>query len=220
MARFDGPRKCGDSAGCACRVIPGAVRQKTTQLFLQPPGSPRYLPSTPPMGRRGRLPNTPGGQPMQRQLLFVAASAWLFAIAATPVGANTSFKVKGVNVSDKWIIHQTNQKLNESPGNILDDKQNKQRFGTLDSEEALARLWKAWRTDEPPKVDFTKSVVLVLTHFENAQVEFTADLDDKGDLKLNVSSTEREANGMTYVIAVVDRAKIKSINGMPIQPEK
>src|SRR5262249_30470026 len=94
------------------------------------------------------------------------------------------------------------------------------RFGYLDTEVALAKLWKAWRKDKPPKVDFSKQVVLVLTHFENAEVKFTADLEGKGNLKLGVSSTERGANGMTYVIAVIDRAGIKSINGKPLQSGK
>jgi hypothetical protein len=157
---------------------------------------------------------------MQRYLLLVAASVCLIAIAATPALAETSFTAKGVKVVDKWIVNQTDMQLAEGPDNILDDKANKTRFGYLDTEEALAKLWKAWRKDEPPKVDFSKQVVLVLTHFENAEVKFTGDLEDKGNLKLGVSSTEREANGMTYVIAVVDRADIKSINGKPLRSAK
>jgi hypothetical protein len=157
---------------------------------------------------------------MQRQLFFVAASAWLIAIATTPALAETSFTAKGVKVADKWIVRQTDLKLAEGPANVLDDKANKTRFGYFDTEEALAKFWKAWRKDEPPKVDFSKQVVLVLSHFENAKVTFTAGLDDKGDLKLGVSNTEREADGMTYVIAVVDRAGVKSIHGKPFESGK
>src|SRR5262245_25733616 len=129
---------------------------------------------------------------MQRQLFLLAASAWLIALAATPVLAKTSFTARGARVADKWIVHQTDLKLAEGPDNVLDDKGNHTRFGYLDTEEALAKLWKAWRKDEPPKVDFSKQVVLVLTHFENAVVEFTAEIDDQGDLKVGVSSTERK----------------------------
>ena len=157
---------------------------------------------------------------MQRQLFVVIASAWLLASVTTHALAETSFTAKGIKVVDKWVVHQTDMKLAEGPDNILDDKANKTRFGYLDTEEALAKLWKAWRKDEPPKVDFSKQVVLVLTHFENAEVKFTADLEDKGNLKFHVESTERVAKGMTYVIAVVDRAGIKSINGKPLKSKE
>lgn len=152
---------------------------------------------------------------MQRQVFFVIASAWLIASVTPHALAETSFTAKGVKVVDKCVVHQTDLRLGEGPANILDDTANT-RFGYLNSEEALVKLWKAWRKDEPPKVDFRKQVVLVLTHFENAEVKITADLDDKGNLKFGVSSTQRVAKGMTYVITVVDRAGIKSINGKPL----
>jgi len=150
---------------------------------------------------------------MQRQLFVLVASAWLLASVTTHALAETSFTAKGIKVVDRWVVHQTDMKLLEGPGNILDDMANTTRFGYLDTEEAFAKVWTAWRKDERPKVDFSKQIVLVLTHFENADVELTADLEGNGNLKLGVSSTERKANGMTYVIAVVDRAGIKSING-------
>jgi hypothetical protein len=59
--------------------------------------------------------------------------------------------------------------------------------------------------------------VLVLTHFENARVKFSADREDKRNPKLGVSTTERGDNGMTFVITVVDRAGIKSINGKSLK---
>jgi hypothetical protein len=157
---------------------------------------------------------------MQRQLLVVIASAWLLGSATTHAPAETSFTAKGIKVVDKWIVGQTDMKLSEAPGNVLDDKANQTRFGYLDNQKSVDQLWKAWRTGDPPKVDFTKHIVLVLTHFENATVEITATLDSKGTLHFGGWSTERFPKGMTYVVAVVDRSGIKNIGKVPLEPVK
>jgi hypothetical protein len=157
---------------------------------------------------------------MRRQLLTLVSAILLFVLGAAPAAAGTTFTAKGVKVVEKWVVGQTDMKLSEAPGNITDEPQNQTRFGYLDSEEAFAKLWKAWRKDEPPKVDFTKNLVLVLTHPENAKVEFAAVLDDKGELKVSAAGSERMPNGMTYVIAVVERAGIKTINGKALKGEK
>src|SRR5262249_7393675 len=170
--------------------------------------------------RRRQIPTTPGGKPMKRQLFLVVVGAWLIASMTTPALAGTLLKAKGIKVVDKWIVDQTDMKLSEAPGNVLDDKANQPRFGYIDNQEAFAKLWKAWRTGDPPKVDFTKHIVLVLTHFENARVECTANLDDKGTLDIGVSSTERKANGMTYVLAVAERSGIKNIGKVPLEHVK
>jgi hypothetical protein len=155
---------------------------------------------------------------MKRQLFIVVACTWLIASMTTPALAKTSFTAKGVKVVDKWIVHQTDMKLSEAPGNILDD--GNYRYGYIDNQESFDKLWKAWRTGDPPKVDFTKHIVLVLTLWENAAVEFTATLDDKGTLGIGGASTDRAVNGMTYVLAVVERSGIKNIGKVPLKPVK
>src|SRR5262245_47585579 len=156
----------------------------------------------------------------RRQLLLVVAAAWLIASNSTPALAETSFTVKGVKVLDQWIVPQTDMKLAEAPGNVRDDKNNQTRFGFLDNQESFDRLWKSWRKGDPPKVDFAKYFVLVLTHPENARVDFTVTLDDKGTLNINVIATERVPRGMTYVIAVLERGGIKSVGKTPLKPGK
>jgi hypothetical protein len=157
---------------------------------------------------------------MQRQLFVVVASAWLLASVTTPALAGTWFTPKGIKVVDQWIVGQTDRKLSEAPRNILDDKANQTRFGYLDNQGSFDKLWKAWRTGDPPRVDFTKHIVLVLTHVENAKVAITATLENNGTLEISVSSTERRPNGMTYVLAVVERSGIKNIGKVPLKPVK
>ena len=153
---------------------------------------------------------------MPRQLLLAVTAACLLAVLSAPALAITTLTVNGVKVVDKWIIDQTDMNLREAPKQISELP----GFGFLEDQEAFAKLWKAWRTGDAPKVDFTKHVVLVLTAQENARVDFTAALNDKGNLGFMFLTTERSPNGMTYVIAVIERAGIKSIGKVPLKPAK
>lgn len=154
---------------------------------------------------------------MRRHLLFLAASAAL--LTAASVWSDTSLTPKGVKVVDQWIVGQTDMKLAEAPGNVVDDKANRTRIGYLDNQEAFSKLWKAWREGKAPKVDFAKHFVLVLTHTENARVNFTLALND-GILDVSVLATERAPRGMTYVLAVIERAGVKQIGKVPLKGEK
>lgn len=155
---------------------------------------------------------------MKRHVSFAIASICLIVAGSSLAKAGTDFKTTSIKVVQQWIMPQTDLKLTEAPGNIVDDKANNIRYGTLDNEEAFAKLWKAWRDDAAPKVDFSKQFVLVLCAPENAKVEFRAFLDRSRNLQISSMSTERAPNGMTYVIAVIDRAGIKSINGKSFIP--
>jgi hypothetical protein len=139
----------------------------------------------------------------------------LLATASTLL-ADTTLASKGVKVSEKWIVGQTNAKLTEAPSNIHDDKLNHHRFGTLHDQEAFAKLWKAWREGEVPKIDFAKQFVLVIAMPENARVAIDLKLDAKGNLEIEYSTTERSSNGMTYVIVVLEREGIKSVRKVPL----
>jgi hypothetical protein len=157
---------------------------------------------------------------MRRILSALSVSGLLIVGMASPASAGTEFKATGIKVANQWVVGQTDLKLTEAPGDVLDDKANHVRYGVLDNAGDFAKLWKAWRKDEPPKVDFATQFVLVLAQPENAKVEFAAALDDAGNLALSGSSTERSPNGMTYVIAVIDRAGVKAVNGKPRKPAK
>ena len=90
----------------------------------------------------------------------------------------------------------------------------------LDNNKDLAKLWKAWRADAVPKVDFSKEIVLVLTCPENSNVTISATLSDKGVLENSNRSTLRRSLGKTYVLAIVERSGIKAIGKTPLPAAK
>ena len=142
----------------------------------------------------------------------IALSAAL--IAAGVASAKTALKTAGIKAVDQWIVDQTDLALKEAPTQVLN---NGTTFGWIDTPKAWADLWKAWRGGDTPKIDFTKHIVLVLTHEENAQVDFTLDIDNKGDLKIGCIGTERAPRGKTFVLAVIERAGVKAILGKAVK---
>jgi len=83
----------------------------------------------------------------------------------------------------------------------------------LANEKALDKLWTAWKiADKKPKVDFTKEIVVVATT-RGSTLRLTARLDDKGDLRVGGFGTRDLRPGFRYVIAVVSREGVKTVNG-------
>lgn len=77
----------------------------------------------------------------------------------------------------------------------------------------LEKLWQAWKVSGPvPKVDFDKKLVLVLTT-RGSILRFAATLDDKGNLQVGGLATRDLRPGFRYVIAVVSREGVKTVNG-------
>jgi hypothetical protein len=98
-------------------------------------------------------------------------------------------------------------------GSVEDDKAEAPRQPILTSEKELAALWKAWKlTDRMPKVDFARQFVLVSTSI-GSSLDVTLRRDDKGDLKVSLEESSDSPPGLRYVIQVIDRAGIKSVNG-------
>jgi hypothetical protein len=81
------------------------------------------------------------------------------------------------------------------------------------NEKDLEKLWTAWKvSDKMPKVDFTKDVVVIATT-RGSTLRLTARLDGKGNLQVGGFGTRDLRPGFRYVIAVVPREGVKSING-------
>jgi hypothetical protein len=77
----------------------------------------------------------------------------------------------------------------------------------------FAALWNAWKIGEKaPQIDFTKQLVLVVTT-RGSRLGLTPQLDGKGDLRVLGFGTRDLRPGFRYVVGVVDRAGIKTING-------
>lgn len=123
--------------------------------------------------------------------------------------ADTEFVPMGIKVRQTYIKHMTAMPLIGAPASQF-----------VDNPAALAMLWRTWRNDSVPKVDFAKEIVLVLTAPENAAVKLTAARDDKGNVRITNQSTQRRSLGMSYVIAIVDREGIAAVAGTPVPAPK
>jgi len=81
------------------------------------------------------------------------------------------------------------------------------------SAEELEKLWQAWKVSGPvPQVDFSKELVLVATS-RGSILHLSPILDDKGDLTDVGLATMDLLPGFRYVIAVVSRERVKTVNG-------
>jgi hypothetical protein len=150
--------------------------------------------------RSASASQTEGGPTMLRRNRFAAICIGILGLMATPAWGETRFSSTGIKVRQTWIVGLTNLTLKEAPASKM-----------IDNQEGFAKLWKAWRTDELPKVDFAKEIVLVLTCAENAQVNIQATLRDNGDLAIKIVSTERVSAGNSYVLAIVEKNGIKRV---------
>ncbi|HJZ54926.1 MAG TPA: hypothetical protein VKE74_08195 [Gemmataceae bacterium] len=81
--------------------------------------------------------------------------------------------------------------------------------------EALARLWDV---RNPPKVDFNKEFLVVVTSRSSKLVVQTK-LDDKGDLDVRGLENGDVQGGFRYGIKSVSREGIKTVNGRPLPKE-
>ena len=81
------------------------------------------------------------------------------------------------------------------------------------STAALEMLWQAWQVPHPlPRVNFSRELVVVATT-RGSILRFGAVLDDQGDLRVRSVSTKDLRPGFRYVIAVVSREGVKTVNG-------
>lgn len=141
------------------------------------------------------------------------AAMLLAAFTASAAFAKVKLNAKDVKIIDQVTVDQTDKELKEAPGQI--ENLGRYRVGFVEKAHELAALWKAWRGGDPIKVDFTKHFVLVLTAEENAWVDWNLELV-KEDLKISGRSTERVPQGMCFVMLVLERAVVKSINGKAV----
>ena len=103
--------------------------------------------------------------------------------------------------------------LKEWSGSVDDPALMKAAPRVILSAEDLEKLWQAWKVQGPvPPVDFSKELVLVATT-QGSILRLTATLDDKGDLQIVGMATMDLGPGFRYVIAVVSREGVKTING-------
>ncbi len=81
------------------------------------------------------------------------------------------------------------------------------------TEEGLKNLWKVWKIEgSMPKVDFSRNLIVVQTT-RGSRLRLSATLDEKGDLKVLGAATADLRPGFRYVVAVLSREGVKTVNG-------
>ncbi len=95
-------------------------------------------------------------------------------------------------------------------------------MGLIFNETDWIKLWQAWRTDETPKIDFTKNLIVYCTTQTPNTCQVDLRLSQSGNLKLLPLSTliGSKAKTFNYQIVLVNRAGIKSIKGKSIASSK
>jgi hypothetical protein len=109
--------------------------------------------------------------------------------------------------------------LNKYSGVIRQDplKQLAPAAGVVVNPQKLAELWQAWSVDAKlPQVDFQTHMVLVDT-VPGPNRSFSGPLKlENGDLTYSVASTRMGGPGFGYLMMIVPRKDIKTVNGKPV----
>ena len=103
-------------------------------------------------------------------------------------------------------------------GSVDDEKAIKPEC--IASAKGLAAVWKAWNAQgEVPKVDFDKNLVVAVYSSGSKLNMAGAKLDDKGNLEVLGLGTRHFGPGFRYVLGVVSRDGVKTVNKKEIPKE-
>jgi hypothetical protein len=90
----------------------------------------------------------------------------------------------------------------------------------ITSAKGLAAVWKAWKVDgDVPKVDFDKNIVVAVYSSGSKLNLAAANLDDKGNLEVVGFGTRDLRPGFRYVLGVVSKDGVKTVNGKDLPKE-
>lgn len=81
------------------------------------------------------------------------------------------------------------------------------------------KIWQVWRGVEPlPQVDFARELIVFCTTISPNNCAINLSLDEQGNLKITSETTliGSDAKTFNYQIGLIDRARIKSIEGKPV----
>jgi hypothetical protein len=101
----------------------------------------------------------------------------------------------------------------EFTGSVDDEGLMKGAPNVIASAKALGDLWKSWNVaGKAPEVDFSKDLV-VLAVTRGSRLRLIANLGDGGNLQVGGLATRDLRPGFRYVLAVVSREGVKTVNG-------
>jgi hypothetical protein len=128
----------------------------------------------------------------------------LLAIVAV-LASDARAEKKAVKLDKEWKGFVDDEALaKDAPGVIVDAK-------------TLEKLWKAWKIDgKVPAVDLKKELVIITTT-SGSKLRLSASIDDKGNLEVLGMATRDLRPGFRYVIAIVSRKGVKTVNGKRLE---
>jgi len=86
--------------------------------------------------------------------------------------------------------------------------------------KGLEVVWKAWKANgDVPKVDFTKNIVVAVYSLGSSLEIESVRLDDKGNLEVVGVGTDDSPPGFRYVLGVVSKVGVKTINKRELPKE-
>ncbi len=103
-------------------------------------------------------------------------------------------------------------------GSVDDEKA--QKPDAITSVKGLAAVWKAWKIDgDAPKIDFDKNIVVAVYSVGSKLNIASANLDEKGNLDVVGFGTRDIRPGFRYVLGVVPKDGVKTVNGKELPKE-
>ena len=140
---------------------------------------------------------------MVRMLVCAVLAGCVMAAVAPPQAVAQKRKVE---IMKKWS------------GSVEDEKAMKPECIT--SAEGLKAVWEAWKAKEDlPKLDFTKNIVVAVYSVGSKLSMAGANLDDKGNLDVLGFGTRDIGSGFRYVLGVVSREGVKTVNKKELPKE-
>jgi hypothetical protein len=132
--------------------------------------------------------------------------AVLAGIAFAAVAPHAAAQKKKVEITRKWS------------GSVEDEKAIKPECIT--SAKGLEAVWKAWKIKgDVPKVDFTRNIVVAVYSSGSKLNLGGANLGNNGDLTVLGFGTRDIRPGFRYVLGVVSREGVKTVNKKDLPKE-
>lgn len=115
----------------------------------------------------------------------------------------------GVQVENTWSGRFRDNSLRE----VAPDS------GVIVDRETFSRIWRAWRSDEDPRINFNDSIVLVGTMDGPNRMFVQTTSDGRGNLRATFGGTGIGGPGFGYILAQLPRDGIRTVDGQRIPRE-
>ncbi|HZZ78474.1 MAG TPA: hypothetical protein VFE62_08145 [Gemmataceae bacterium] len=139
---------------------------------------------------------------MSRLLVLLCAGLLLAAFSTNDALAQK----KKIEITKKWS------------GSVADEKASKP--AVITSAKGLEKVWKEWKAEgEVPKVDFDKNIIVTAYTVGSLLNVNAVNLDDNGNLTVLAIATRDFRPGFRYVLAVVRKDGVKTVEGKALPKE-